>query len=91
MLICAICVSAVNVMRCRHVHTRPGPVYASDFATPDFLRDLYGVPRGLRVQHPDNSQCVTEFLEQYYSQQDLVRDITTCVCVHVMTSMDACT
>lgn len=49
-----------------------GPVYASDFATPDFLRDLYGVPRGLRVQHPNNSQCVTEFLEQYYSQDDLV-------------------
>lgn len=46
-------------------------VFATDFVTPTFLRDLYGIPQNLHVQHPSNNQAVTEFLEQYYDPVDL--------------------
>jgi hypothetical protein len=47
------------------------PVFATDFATSDFLKNLYDIPAGLRVTHPRNSQAVAEFLEQYYNPKDL--------------------
>jgi subtilase family serine protease len=46
-------------------------VYATDFATPTFLKNLYGIPVSLRVQDRRSTQAVAEFLEQYYSQGDL--------------------
>ena len=46
-------------------------VFASNFATPEFLRDLYQIPSGLEIKIPNNTQAVTEFLEQYYNPEDL--------------------
>jgi len=39
--------------------------------TPDFLRTLYGVPKGEAAQTKNNSVAVTAFLGQYYDDKDL--------------------
>jgi hypothetical protein len=67
-------------------------VYATDYATPAFLKNLYGIPTyvihtthllnnilpnisyvssSLRVKNKASTQSVAEFLEQYYSTDDL--------------------
>eukprot|EP00457_Paulinella_chromatophora_P001778 gb/GEZN01001780.1/.p1 GENE.gb/GEZN01001780.1/~~gb/GEZN01001780.1/.p1 ORF type:complete len:901 (-),score=99.60 gb/GEZN01001780.1/:130-2748(-) len=47
------------------------PVVMTDFATVPFLRELYDIPIGLRVQNQSSTQAVVEFFEQYYSEADL--------------------
>jgi subtilase family serine protease len=46
-------------------------VFASDFATPDFLRKLYSIPLGLTAKHQNNSQSVVEFEAQYFDPLDV--------------------
>lgn len=47
-------------------------VHATDYATPTFLKNLYGIPVSLKVKNPTKAtQSVPEFLEQYYNQADL--------------------
>jgi tripeptidyl-peptidase-1 len=47
------------------------PVPAKYNVTPAFLRNLYQIPDGLAGTNLQNSQCVVEFLGQYYDDDDL--------------------
>jgi len=46
-------------------------VFLSTFVTPDILANYYQMPVGFMAKNPLNSQSVAEFLEQYYSPEDL--------------------
>ena len=43
----------------------------TDVATLSFLSELYNIPAGLHVTHPEATQAVAEFYGEYYSNADL--------------------
>jgi len=45
--------------------------HLSKFVTPQELWSRYNVPQNIRVTNPNNNQSVAEFLDQYYSPDDL--------------------
>lgn len=47
------------------------PVYTGKFVTPRTLTQRYQVPEGTSGSNPMNSRAVAEFLDQYYSPDDL--------------------
>lgn len=47
--------------------------FPQPYVTPDFLAELYNIPAGITTRNANNIQSVAEFLDQFYSPDDLTR------------------
>lgn len=52
-------------------HATAGDLWPAPMATPEMLKETYEVPASLKGTFANNSQCVVEFLNQWYDPADL--------------------